>query len=297
MRPKENFEHFSFQEKSAEKMPSLIDGYLKFDPDFFRGENFDASPEEWQKQRDEFAKRYSHLLQDETLKQITDGSKPVAELPKEVVRELRDLISHEEKHSSLLSKKVDEKKLFQATNFEGPYSDYIIGKTPRHLFRLLFPREYMLEISPYKKELMDKAKNSVCGTFAKEYLSYIAKLNIENREEIDQVRKVQEIIGAEGSDTLLFWTLAPYIHDELKLLGNSADQSIEKIMQWAKDAGAKAFKRGNQGFGDFDYVDFRKFGLSGFPQDYVLGLDERMPSHLLSRLLAKKVAESLNEEK
>ncbi len=288
----ENQENFSFQEKAAEKKSSLMDGYLKFDPDFFHPRKVGLPPEERQKQKEEIAKEYSEVLQNETLRQILDGKKSIEELPRTVGEKLRDLIDCEEKFPTVLSKNPILERILEAASIselKREHSPYVSGRASGHLFRLLFPREYGITACS-KAELLDKAQNTVSENFAKEYLSYIIKLGLRTNKEI---RDVMEIIGGEGTDTLMFWTLSPYIQDELKRFGNSAEKSMEKIFQWTKEAGSKVVQNGFQDR-DFDYTDFWKLGIRGV--DFVLGLDERMPSHLLSRLLAKRVAESLNKE-
>lgn len=143
----------------------------------------------------------------------------------------------------------------------------------------------------YRKEFSEVTlDNKVSAAFVKEWIAFVKTLHPENDY---QGSNDLRAIRIEGESVVYFWTIAPYLHDELKRMGNTASESMARIFKWVKKASETMSSDADEA--KFDHTSYHNY-IPSSKFDYVLGYDERMPSHLLSRLLSKSVAEALCKE-
>lgn len=228
-------------------------------------------------------------------------------LPKEFYQKLSDLKEREEHYwwedtllaseKSLIEKKDDLEVLLSKTGikFNEKQLQFLSSRVSAHFLRLIAPEEYSLKLSG-KPEIYQKIQNNICSKFTKDFLNYLTKSDEIDEEEL---KIFQQIPGGEGKGTIIFWTFSPYIHLELSKFEKNSDKSIEKIFLWLKNACKKAEKNKKNNFAlmenNFDYTRFpiKKFRI--LPDKIYLGFDERLPSHLFVRLLARKISQEIRK--
>jgi hypothetical protein len=159
----------------------------------------------------------------------------------------------------------------------------IRGRTIAHLKRLVIPEEYFLGMHLPA----GRYKNETCSTFGKEFLGGVAAWQSDEAV----LDKVRSIIGLEGHGVFYFWTLAPYIHMDLKDGGYKPDESIETILRWVNDSDS-LFSRGGELLKHLEFIEWH----ISMARLSALGYDERMPSHLMARILAKVVSRELAQD-
>jgi len=286
-------EHESIILKESDERISLIDEYKKYDSSFFHPRYFSENENEQRKEIQQVSKKYYDILNNTDLQEILAGRKSLNVLSVEVITDLKELVDdYEYKHHSGLSKKYKTDDLFNAvgeTTLTESQKDYISGRVTLHLYRLLQPKQYAN--LQYRKEFSEVAlNNTVSAAFVKDWIAFVKTLRPENDY---QGSKDLRSIRIEGEPVVYFWTIAPYLHDELKRLGNTASESMARIFKWVKKASETMSSDLDEA--QFNHTSYHTY-LPSSRFDYVLGYDERMPSHLLSRLLAKSVAEALHKE-
>jgi len=294
----------------------LLDSYLSFDKSFFHG-GYKPMAVETERQREEGAKKYKDILHNDKLQQVLSGKISVTEIPSEIIEEIHELISQEKRPSTIMAKHqglISQEPLLAAAGIEkssNRLQNHIASRATNHLYRLLLPEIYYAGSSDLKADGGDiKRKNTVCPSFVKDYLQYAAKITDSDKQEAwyipDEAEKIKDVIGGENYGVKMFWTLAPYINDELKRGGLTSEMSMAEIGRWVCDAWDKQNlpKRTNTMTWEtdlFKYIDSSQTNKVGFHpyklHDYVLGFDERMPSHLYSRLYAKSIVEQMMTDK
>lgn len=151
-----------------------------------------------------------------------------------------------------------------------------------HLTRLIFPEKYVWK---NQRKLLKEHQPSIdySATFGIELLRYIP--NVRGTPSEDNFFNT---LNSEGQDTFLFWTLSPYLYLNLQERGLSSEQSLDKITKWV--ATPSSINKGLR-YNLYTTATIRTHlsEATGSP----LGLDERMPSHLKARLLAREVAQEL----
>ena len=150
-----------------------------------------------------------------------------------------------------------------------------------HIARMVMPGEFS---NIFASELRNgiNLQYDIVRAFGLEAIEYFAGSDYTRK----QSGLVADTIGLEGDGVRNFWTLAPYIHDGLKEEGVSPGDSIKTI--W--DIVLNSFT----GFRESYEVGCTPLFLYGFTERN-LGLDERMPSHLLARLQANRDVWALRE--
>lgn len=201
----------------------------------------------------------------------------------------------------LIEKKDDLEVLLSKTdvNLNRKQLKFLLDRSSAHFLRLIAPEEYSLKLKE-KPEIYQKIQNNVCSKFTEDFLNYLSKLKEVKNEKL---LAFQRIAGGEGEGTVIFWTFSPYIHLELSKLEKDAEKSIEKIFLWLENVYQRADELEKRGSiyaffkNNFDYT----YHLRNFSKDFnietkniILGFDERLPSHLLARLLAKKIAKEIH---
>ncbi|MFA5155487.1 MAG: hypothetical protein WC453_03555 [Patescibacteria group bacterium] len=282
----------------------LLDNYLSFDRTLFHHHLGNTRAEEIAG-REEAIKKYQNFLQSDRLKAVLSGEEGTEVLAAADIEALCELVRYESLPSHLMIKNplaFMTEKLCQKTGMaplDSKHEEYLMSRTRNHLFRLLLPEIYFSGTS--EARYVAGKQNTVCPAFAQDFLKGIADLPDPNWQEAD---KFNRTIGAEGSGPSAFWTLAPYIHDELQRRELPPESSMQKIFAWIR-SGYEHKKDSSDGYANLDwdarcldYLDqsydgvFAKHNLS----DLRLGFDERMPSHLLARLFAKSVVEKMEKE-
>ena len=166
---------------------------------------------------------------------------------------------------------------------------YIDGRVHFHLARLMLPEEYSKEMKRYYK-IMASPQNTVCEKFGNDFINYAAETPAEVRKEFGvktPADKFRVVTGSEGLYVFIFWTLAPYIHLNLIERGLSQNESMIRIVSWVMES----YDQHPESFNQLQHTepvwDYFFHGSSH------LGYDERMPSHLKARLLAREMAQEL----
>ena len=158
------------------------------------------------------------------------------------------------------------------------------GKTRQHIIRMLDPSR-----SP--------AEQNFASWFSKEHT------NIE-RNFVSHDKELKEIIGGEkGIETPAFWTMAPYLFQEIQ---ERARKQGDRI--WQDDAMYLVFDWLKQSVEQNDGRDFRLIGLDDMLEEYrkirpdderfhslklFLPRDKSHPFHKYIQQLAKKVVEDV----
>jgi len=266
------------------KEENILAGYQRFENDFFAWRTpFGFAKKDEKEKITECTERYFAVLHNEQIRDILTGNLPPFELSRKSIDELLQLTTYEQNPSSMIVRTsrrgLDREGLLRELNvtMDEAVATHAHGPIEAHLWRLAAPEKYSEGLAE-NEMLRGKVQNSVCKNFARAYVEYGALVADKIKEAL---QRTTEIIGGEGGEVQCFWTLAPYLYDELQRTGYSSREAMEKVLKWTEE--------GNS---------FWDFGIYGSESDnYVLGYDERMPSHLLARLLAKQVASRLSADK
>lgn len=275
----------------------LLDYYRRFDKRFFDFFEFNISQAEKKRRLDESAKKYDIILDSDVLQKALAGEIKIDDLPKDLFDNLKGLAGKERQFSGPIRKDPELRnyeKLFQEAGIELPDDclEYLDRHVSRHLFRLMLPAVYKEQSFSNAGVKPEEAENNICRKFGEDYLKYLALMKDPNHKD---AREVGAVIAEEGNGVATFWTLAPYIHDELKRHGFSSEESMSRIFDLIRKSFNKYQKLGYFEIGDIAFKDASRIGNRHiFTNDYVLGLDERMPTHLLSRLYARNIIEHMN---
>ncbi len=163
----------------------------------------------------------------------------------------------------------------------------LYGYIELHLNRLVFPDRYIRNIVKLT-ELGDlEIQNSTCEAYGKALVHYAVSTATE-----EEVKEVQHIIGRDGDGVVMFWTLTPYIYHDLTQRGCSPEEAVRRIFDWTREGCESKYEMQIKGeHNRFRYV--REYEPMLPFKLRILGYDERMPSHLMSRLLSKTIARHL----
>ncbi|MBD3319160.1 hypothetical protein GF342_04600 [Candidatus Woesearchaeota archaeon] len=165
---------------------------------------------------------------------------------------------------------------------------YFTGRTAMHLSRLAFPFEYSSDHLSLVHDLdrplplcQETSLDFVCDY--SRYALYCAE-----QPEKDE-RKACKYIGQEGHGPFVFWTVAPHLHADLQQRGIDRLKSIEHLFDWA----TQAHEQNNEDHKCANTFPYATHALLNQQLITPLGLDERMPTHLINRLVAKTIAREL----
>lgn len=273
-------------------MVDPIELYLGFDRAFFRLQRFDTMGAEAEADIEATASRYRSLLEGnrrDVNRALANGIRP-EELPAGFYEGLNKLVPLEHRHETVSHVKAGGLGASKASTIlvlnrlAEAQAKCVGGRTAIHLVRLIYPEEYDAHWSQLLVgNLAGKLSNTFCSEFGRAYLRYVGGLDPEN--ELGAL-EITERISSEGEGVFVFWTIAPYVYADLRQRGNDANRSMGKIFDWIKEA-----EKGH----DFypQHIELGEpFGIYTFG-DNTLGYDERMPTHLRSRLVSKVVAREL----
>jgi hypothetical protein len=288
----------SHQDRTAEKMPDgLLDNYRSFDKSLL-SRRFVGSTQEQQEEINRVASTYEAILHNSKIQEVFAAKASADTIPEYTIRAIRGLIDNEQLPAGMMLKNTamySFEPLWRAAQVEEPDSDrrhYLESRTRNHLFRLLLPEIYFQEDNTNKKFLAGR-ENTVCPAFAKDFLRSVAEIP---NPDWNDAKSFNNTIGAEGEAVSIFWTLAPYVNDELKRAGLLPQDSMQEIFAWIRDGYQK-----KKEFTGYDGATWEANSLAfvdrgAFKKGYLdfhLGFDERMPSHFLARLYAKSVTEQM----
>ena len=273
-------------------MAHSLDFYRGFDEQFFYDEDRKKSSDKYKS----FLERHQSLLI------------PLLVTPEIIVEDYsvyEELVSfkYEEKNpgpplreSHSLRTTIDDLSQSAGISLTEQLQHYVAGRITSHLTRFIFPEDYALK-SP-RFGLPKTPQNNYCSVFGKELLRHFGNINSDDFLSIQEADTFNRVVGSEGKSVLLFWTLAPYIYLNLTERGILPSEGCSKIIKWVTNAYTDKY----DGHTDLSAIHYDRileallqthqivtFYLAGQP----LGYDERMPSHLKARLLAREVAAEL----
>ncbi len=101
----------------------------------------------------------------------------------------------------------------------------------------------------------------------------------------DGYSKLPKVAGGEGIDTTFFWSLAPYIAQELRYYEVPPSQIVESIFKWGK----KANNNDSHLTGTSDFYDLNAFHSSGLILTKNHDGHSHKFAHGLSRILCEKI--------
>lgn len=150
-----------------------------------------------------------------------------------------------------------------------------------HLLRLLNPSEF------YHIDPSYEIQNPIQKRFAQDYMTAYKHLSSADKF------FVSRLVGGEGDGARFFWTLAPYVyHFLLTELGEK--KSMKTLLNWVAKGSEKM--EHNIPLDSLAYVP-EAIWQTNMPyalvDKFVLGIDERMSSHILARIMGKYVADKL----
>lgn len=281
-----------------------LERYQGFDPGFYKSSRW--NPEGEINEQDEaeiegYAEQYREILSREDIKAVLKGEMKASELPDDVIWRLSQLTRSETLYSDTLPFKASRepgRQLLKEVGIEGEWNDVwrLGNKSQVHLYRMMMPiQDYdSFRGSGLKQKGLDP-KNSICKNFARKLLKYAADMPQMSDEDL---KKFEAVIGSEGASVRAFWTLAPYLFDELKAESLSENEALDIISDMIREAATL----NERGYVDLIRTETRGFNIyssrAGFnlEHSYVLGIDERMPSHLITRLISKRIVEQLKSD-
>src|SRR3989338_2305154 len=290
-------------------MDYSIDLYLEFEEHFFHTRKTDTKSPDKETEIRETASKYRRLLEQNrrTVDAILVNNSEPEGINREFYQELNELTKSEKKPANILLKKFNAEQLLEPYGFNSLNENqkrYINGRPLSHLVRLILPKVYSNETIAMDENIKDKVfKNDFLSEFGQEFIKYMASIETP----ISEVKDIHNlIIGSEGTNAQIFWTLTPYIYHDLKERKNTPEKCMKKIFNWIKNDLERA-----RGIEDIDvsyitslsYTDFYYFSTGtsrtlntekfGIDELEVLGYDERMPTHLRARLISKVISREL----
>jgi len=276
-------------------MERPVDLYLGFDPAFF-GTDRPETRIGGRARTDEAAADYRRLLkaEEESLNNALTSQLRPEDLGMPFYKELRSLAEREATPGEIIRKNIEGEFSVRAfCEKEGipvpRVEEYVHGRTLAHLYRLY-------DTSAYHKELtcgwpFPEPSKAFCRRFARDYVAHVAAVEPGTAAIMDTVA-LDDIIGFTTTQTFWFWTLAPYLHLAFQEAGMEPSESMGRVLDWARDAVRRS--GGNQQWVKLMHMEqLRAFAIDhGRP----LGYDERMPTHLTSRLVSKAIAREILAE-
>jgi len=284
-------------------MGSNLQLYLGHDKHFFHVQSLDTKGAEEEAELDELSARYTGLIEENKplLEGVLGNEINLFEIPRDVFEELSRLVVSEHKHQMMVrkydgqeSRKALKTKLLEIAGAEltERQDNFLGGHVLAHTHRMILPVNYsrLVEFT-LRRGLAEQIRNSVCEGFGKELLQYLSTIPDEAIRLYEN--HFMEVTGASDSiDGFMFWTLAPYVHQDLKQRGLNQNESMKRIVTWAEVAHDHKLERAVESKLKHCTLGLQRFEcIEGIREP--LGYDERMPTHLRARLYAKQVSEEL----
>lgn len=141
------------------------------------------------------------------------------------------------------------------------------GRSPFHLLRLL-----------------NQKRSEPEQDFGKAFLANYQK----GMADFDKGSKsrAERVIEGEGSDTRMFWTIAPYLYQEAKTEGQDEEETMKRILRWASEGDVN-----DNLVVHLPGLEFLNDMRSG--NAFVLGPNPKGASHSFAQGLAKKIASKM----
>lgn len=158
---------------------------------------------------------------------------------------------------------------------KGQLKQLVVGRDRYHLLRLF-----------------SSGRSEAEQRFAVDYLENIDKVRDLLRADPERRAKISGVIGSEGDDTCVWWTLGPYLHQELKRRGFSGEEALTRVVEWAEDGSSVATSERS---GQWNSVHLK--GAEDFnqhrPSIYKLGDNPSGSSHRFTESRAKEIVDKI----
>jgi len=131
----------------------------------------------------------------------------------------------------------------------------------------------------YKRSLPSRIPNHLLRLLARKGPEYnfgaaLLQYGPEYFEDFEASQPANKVLSAEFSDTVMWWTFAPYLYQSLTKKSIAPGEAVVKIIDWAKSSDA-AKDEGNplsprftlQGLEPFNHHGIRKYALTDKPDD------------------------------
>jgi hypothetical protein len=167
-------------------------------------------------------------------------------------------------------------------NFDNNQREYVGDKIVSHLTRLILPEKYGkadYSLDDQEKALIPEAENEVRKTFGFDFLRYLATIKVKV-DELGQsnYERLNSALGT-GVAASSFWTIAPYVHASNITTGQDSMESMKMIFELINNGRSR-------GIWSMPYFPLKPVKI--------LGLDEKMPSHLIAHVQAKNIINMYN---
>ena len=272
-------------------MKQPIEVYQTFDPKHFSERSWGSEPT-----REKLAQRYRRLLKSQAaiINSVLWGEARSEELPTQFYKDLGELVGHELRyplfedgeHNQVLS---PPRSLFYIYGNDNQSNIRYLEIVTDRVVRVVSPNYYKFKFfnrgdeskeKPYIEWGKDMFLDSLLNIFGGDFIRYVGRLPKASPEYDPE--KILRVIGSSDANAILFWTFAPYIHEQFKRNGMTAEQSLDTLLDWVKDAiddnvtTTPTLRRPNLTY----------FGIHDIDENLITGYSEKMPSHLRARLIA-----------
>ena len=273
-------------------MDIFIDEYRNFDKQFFRSRDVNDSEEVEERVIQAKAEEYRELLDAhrDILEEVLHNREEPEALPEEVFQRLDDLREFERTHSTFMLHTIPQYQVeeiikeFDLLEFWESKDISENNRFVRHLARLMSPRKYEPDTKGFP------IKNEYCSTFGYLFFQYFFSLP---KVEGGVQNKIDGMVGWERDEVCPFWSLSPYVWLDGYQRSRDPQKSVEKVGEWVVDAYERMEAEERLGVGESYMRHVQFYGIKMPRFNVALGWDERMPSHLLTRIMAKSVAREL----
>ena len=153
--------------------------------------------------------------------------------------------------------------------------------------------------------MLKRERTDVEHDFGRKLLHEIAQSSDSEEEGLSH--DIEWLIGGEGDNTTLFYTVGPYLYRELQMQGLDPERAFEQIFRWAEQATKQkkeAFEKAKKDFGytgsEANVISLQGLEfLSAFGMQhgtFILSQEHGHASHRLAEHLASTVARELKPE-
>ncbi len=263
--------------------------YLRFDKRFFNFSLRDLSRPGAMEEVERYAVQYRELLDSnsEALRSALRGECALREIGRELYMKLDNIQGADIKASGSLSREIGIADILLPSQQSTPLaseSPLKRGRIVNHLGRMLVPEKYSRWYSLAAQVLDVEPERMLVPAFARAFVEYSLSHSAECKFAAD-------VLGGEGQGVFMAWTLLPYIHQHMIQRGYAPGDAMRAQMSWAGSAQKHAANMSQIASHDFPHARF-PHGFYHGPR-VALGYDERGPSHLFARLLARTIADRL----
>ncbi|MFA6446425.1 MAG: hypothetical protein WCW14_04235 [Candidatus Paceibacterota bacterium] len=136
--------------------------------------------------------------------------------------------------------------------------------------------------------LLEKERSDVEKLFAADFINRYEEVRSILRERLtdDVFHDISFLVNGECPSTTMWWTVAPYLYNELLKYGLSSTESLVHVFEWAK--GANAFEKD-----EITLPGLEELNSERIKNAFALSRNSRDMSHKYAKQLAKKVFDLL----